>query len=275
MAFVRQASSHVDAVRPDLEGVAKNLVDRIWGPNGPAWGTTLAEIETLVVALRQVVSEQLLQVALQRQAEADGTPRPARFRDGPSGHGPTEAREPEPRLVTTRGGKPSGKSPAPTAPPVGGLFSPRSKCLGIDPTGHRPAAQAKVVYAGINNTSYERGEADLRELAEIEVKAKPVRRVSKHIGHERCRERDEAVEHDQSLPLVKRKEAPAGVTPPDLAVVGVDGGRLQIFDRAARGTDPPTGRTPTGRTPTWGRPTTTRTSGRRTAGTGGKTRSGC
>lgn len=94
--------------------------------------------------------------------------------------------------------------------------------------------QAKIVYAGVNNTSYEQGEADLRTLAELKtVSDKQVRRVSKRIGGERCAERDAAVAAFQALPLVKRKEAPAGVTAPALAVVGVDGGRLQIFERAA------------------------------------------
>jgi hypothetical protein len=131
------------------------------------------------------------------------------------------------------GETPSGKNPTPTAPAVGGLFSPQSKSLGIDQTGHSPAIQAKIVYAGANNTSYEQGEADLRELSEIEVKANQVRRVSKQIGLERCQERDEAVARYQALPLVERKGVLAGVTPPDVAVVGVDGGRLQIFDRVS------------------------------------------
>jgi len=36
----------------------------------------------------------------------------------------------------------------------------------------------------------------------------------------------------QALPLTQRKEAPAGVPAPDLAVVGCDGGRLQILERS-------------------------------------------
>jgi hypothetical protein len=42
------------------------------------------------------------------------------------------------------------------------------------------------------------------------------------------------------LPLVAKFAVPAGVTPPDLAVVMADGGRLQILDRAAHAAaDPP------------------------------------
>jgi hypothetical protein len=37
----------------------------------------------------------------------------------------------------------------------------------------------------------------------------------------------------QALPLVQRKGSPQGVTPPAVAVVGTDGGRIQILDRKA------------------------------------------
>lgn len=89
----------------------------------------------------------------------------------------------------------------------------------------------KIVYAGVNNSSFEQGRKDLSKLAEVEVSAKQVERVCKRIGAERVAERDEAVEKYQALPLTQRKEAPAGVTAPDLAVVGCDGGRLQILER--------------------------------------------
>jgi hypothetical protein len=122
----------------------------------------------------------------------------------------------------------------PSVPAVGGLFFPQSRSLGIDRSGSSLAIQAKIVYAGANNTSYEQGDADLKELAELKkVGPKQVRRVCKRIGAERCVERDEKVAKYQALPLVERKETPQGVTAPEVAVVGVDGGRLQIFDRSA------------------------------------------
>ncbi len=90
----------------------------------------------------------------------------------------------------------------------------------------------KIVYAGVNNVSFEQGSQDLLKLAEVEVPAKQVERVSKRIGAERVVERDEAVATYQALPLTQRKEVPAGVAAPDLAVVGCDGGRLQILERS-------------------------------------------
>lgn len=97
--------------------------------------------------------------------------------------------------------------------------------------------KAKIVYAGSNNTSYEQAEADLINLAELKVGDKQIRRVCKEIGDERRAERDAEVAAYQAMPLAERKAVPAGVTAPKLAVVGVDGGRLQIIDRSAKTSD--------------------------------------
>ena len=92
--------------------------------------------------------------------------------------------------------------------------------------------QSKIVYAGVTNTSFTNGSENLLELAGVVVSAKQIERVTKGIGLERCAERDAAVAAYQALPLVERKVAPPEVTPPPLAVVGTDGGRLQILERA-------------------------------------------
>ena len=97
--------------------------------------------------------------------------------------------------------------------------------------------QAKIVYAGSTNTSYQQGAADLQELFDLPISDQEVRRVCKPIGAQRCAERDAATATYQALPLVKRKDVPEGVTAPDLAVVGTDGGRLQITDGAAADED--------------------------------------
>jgi hypothetical protein len=90
----------------------------------------------------------------------------------------------------------------------------------------------KIVYAGTMGRSFEQASKDLRKLAEVEVPAKQVERVCQRIGSERVTARDEAVAAYQKLPLAERKSAPPGVTVPDLAMVGCDGGRLQILERS-------------------------------------------
>ena len=115
-----------------------------------------------------------------------------------------------------------------TAANVGGLFSPQSKSLGIDRSGLSPTLQAKVVRAGTKNSSFAQGSDDLRDYLQLKVDPKQVERVTERIGAERCAQRDAEVEQYMSLPLVERKDKPADVTAPALAVVSVDGGRLQI-----------------------------------------------
>ena len=71
----------------------------------------------------------------------------------------------------------------------------------------------------------------MQQLADLPISEKHVERVTERIGAERLVERDAAVAAFHKLPLVEKFAVPAGVTPPALAVVMVDGGRLQILDR--------------------------------------------
>lgn len=106
--------------------------------------------------------------------------------------------------------------------------------MGIDLGHTSPAVLQRVVYAGVHSQSYESASAVLQHLADLKVSTKQVERLTKQIGTERCGERDAEVQAYQERPLVERKSVPEGVTAPELAVVQMDGGRLQIFDRLAR-----------------------------------------
>src|SRR5262245_14668087 len=70
MARAKKRTPQVEQVRPYVEGVAKNLIDKLYGPDGPAWGTKLTEIEDLFLAIREVLTEKMLADALARQAAA-------------------------------------------------------------------------------------------------------------------------------------------------------------------------------------------------------------
>src|SRR5277367_6058986 len=101
MARSTIATTAADPVRPYLEGVAKSLVDRLYGTQGPAWGTQLSELEDVVLAVRQVLSEKMLQEALQRQANTVDE-RPPPFQGCPKCGQAVEPKDPEPRLMDTR-----------------------------------------------------------------------------------------------------------------------------------------------------------------------------
>jgi hypothetical protein len=91
--------------------------------------------------------------------------------------------------------------------------------------------QRKITYAGTVSRSFAEASELMEQLADLPVSAKQVERVARRIGEERVAERQAEVAVFQALPLVEKFVAPAGATPPDVAVVMVDGGRLQIMDR--------------------------------------------
>ncbi len=78
MAGTEKSTAKVDEVRPYVEGVAKNLVDKLYGPAGLPWGTTLTELEDVCLGIRAALTEKMLDVALERQA-ADHPQRPRDF----------------------------------------------------------------------------------------------------------------------------------------------------------------------------------------------------
>ena len=90
---------------------------------------------------------------------------------------------------------------------------------------------AMLLIAG-TETSFALASELLESLAGLTISPKQVERRTLAIGTERCAERDAAVDAYHAQTLVERKGVPSGVIPPALAVVQMDGGRLQIFDRA-------------------------------------------
>ncbi len=113
MARFQLPTHQADPVRPYLEGVATSLVDRLYGAEGPAWGTKLTAIEDTIRAIRHVLSEKMLDEALQRQAQTIEA-RPAAFQDCPS-CGRAVERDPDRddvRLHQTDGGEAQWCEPA-------------------------------------------------------------------------------------------------------------------------------------------------------------------
>ena len=104
MARKKKVPAAVEPVQAYIEGVAKSLVERIYGPDGLPWGTPLSELEDMVIAVRQVLSEKMLAQALERQAQAEQ--RPEVFRQCCGCQRPVEAKpDPDPRNVETRAGE--------------------------------------------------------------------------------------------------------------------------------------------------------------------------
>jgi hypothetical protein len=103
MARQKKRSPQVDEVRPYVEGVAKNLVDKLYGANGPTWGTTLTEIEDLLLDIRQVLTQKMLDESLARQAAATNQ-QTSVTRACPGCQQPVDCDDAQARRVQTRTG---------------------------------------------------------------------------------------------------------------------------------------------------------------------------
>jgi hypothetical protein len=117
-------------LRPVVAAAAKNLATHLWGVQGPAWGTSFASLEELTVQITQLLGEQLLQQALQRQA---GQPLPDDLQVCPACAGPLGELPAEPRSVHTTVGTADWQEPARHCPRCRRAFSPSEQ----EP-GHRP-----------------------------------------------------------------------------------------------------------------------------------------
>jgi hypothetical protein len=110
MARAKKRTPQVEQLRPYLEGVGKNLTDKLYGPDGPAWGTKLSDIEAVLVELRNVLTEKVLAEALARQA-ATADQRPPSYRCCPGCQEPITCTDHNPRLVTTDAGEAQWSEP--------------------------------------------------------------------------------------------------------------------------------------------------------------------
>ncbi len=233
MSRPKEPSPLVDEVRPYLHGVAKNLIDKVYGPQGPAWGTSLTQIEDLLLDIRSVLTESMLDAALSRQA-ASLDQQPDRARACPGCKQPLEYGSPNPRIIQTRAGEASWQEPGAYCRPCRRAFFPSGQeALGIDQTDLGPALQEKACYAGIAGSSYEHGRGMLLKSADLTVSIEHVERLTDRIGEGRVAQRDAEVAAFVELPLVEKFAVPAGVAAPAAVAVMCDGGRIQILDRRA------------------------------------------
>lgn len=111
MARTPKVTQALEQVRPYVQGVAKKLVDDIYGPKGAPWGTRLTELEDLYNAIREELSAQCLNLTLERQAATEAVERPPEYQGCPGCRGAVAIENGEPRLLTTKSGIADWKEP--------------------------------------------------------------------------------------------------------------------------------------------------------------------
>jgi len=95
-----------------------------------------------------------------------------------------------------------------------------------------------MIWAGVNESSYQAAEASLQHLAERPISARRVRRQIEAIGAARVAERAHQVESFKGMTFPERRRGSSAVESPQLAVVMMDGGRYQRRDRFGQETVP-------------------------------------
>jgi hypothetical protein len=104
MTRAKKRTPKVEEVRPYVQGVAKNLLDKLYGPDGPPWGTKLTELEDLFLEIREVLSQRLLDDALARQAARQAQAARA-YRTCPGCQQPLDCDDSNERILETRAGQ--------------------------------------------------------------------------------------------------------------------------------------------------------------------------
>ena len=94
-----------------------------------------------------------------------------------------------------------------------------------------PRVLEKSVWAGANLTSFGFASDALKELADIALSAKQIRRMTTQVGGDRVAERRRMVEAFAAKPLMQRTTPKPGVTPPEVGVVMIDNGTHQRRDQ--------------------------------------------
>src|ERR1700719_1022992 len=103
MATQEKSPQQVEKCRCLLQGFAKNLADRLYGPSGPAWGTSFSDIERTAGLLARTLQKYFLDLALSRQA-ASFLSAKTPFECPRCGRDTLAVEDPEPRILHTPSG---------------------------------------------------------------------------------------------------------------------------------------------------------------------------
>jgi len=95
--------------------------------------------------------------------------------------------------------------------------------LRLTPHDYSPSVLGKIVRSGVREPSFREGAEAMADLAEVSISERQLGRIAREVGEQLQATRDDQVSRFQAGTL-----EPRVATRPALAVVEVDGGRLQI-----------------------------------------------
>jgi hypothetical protein len=108
-----------------------------------------------------------------------------------------------------------------TARRVVGIFFPQRPVLKLDEHGYSPTTLYHILYATAEVKSHNKAAKLLNVLDDLSISGRHVNRLAEEIGLEMAAERDGAVED-----FVHHRRQPPTAPAPQIAVIGLDGGRV-------------------------------------------------
>jgi NADH pyrophosphatase NudC (nudix superfamily) len=121
MAHAQDKAVVVAELENYLKGVAKHFIERVYGPDGMPWGTRFGDLEDIAVELGQIVSRNMIEQAVARQAAP--VPAEAEVCSG-CGQPVTPRSDTEPRAVSTQVGMARWEEPKRYCPKCRAAFFP-------------------------------------------------------------------------------------------------------------------------------------------------------
>src|SRR4029077_8361763 len=114
-------------------------------------------------------------------------------------------------------------SPSATARPAAGIFFPQRPALRLTPHDCSPSVLRKIVRSAAREPSFREAAEAMADLAEVTISGRQLGRIAREGGEQLRVDRDAQVARPRGGAL-----EPRVTTRPALAVVEVDGSRLQI-----------------------------------------------
>src|SRR4051794_16748358 len=213
MPFHKSPSMDRTGVERIAEGWGKVVARRVHEEVGPELDLDADDIEQRAAAAARGTIADLLE----RKAALLGAESLAPPVGGPASSDASRGRS------TSGAGKSPMPSPSATARPAAGIFFPLRPALRLTPHDYSPSVIRKVVRSAAREPSFREAAEAMADLAEVSISGRQLGRIAHEVGERLRADRDERVDRLRAGAL-----EPSVETRPALAVVEVDGGRLQV-----------------------------------------------
>ncbi len=217
MPFRKSPSMDRTGVEQMAEGWGKIVARRVHEDVGADLDLDADDIEQMAVTAACAVARGTIEELLKRRPPSSVPSSLARRASGPLSCNASHERS------TSGAARSPTPNPSATARLVAGIFFPQRPGLRLTPHDYSPSVLGKIVRSAAREPSFREAAEAMADLAEVTISSRQIGRIAQEVGQQLQASRDHHVSQFQADEL-----EPRVATRPALAVVEVDGGRLQI-----------------------------------------------